>query len=254
VLLLEHIAFACADPRGLAAFWAAVLGYEARANGDGWRATPTAGDDPPLVFRRSPRSPTVELPIHLDVNAPHPEAEVERLLGSGARLVATKREIVGDLDQTWTVLRDPEGNGFCVQGPDTRRPGPFIWNITFACPAPRKLGPFWSSALGWPEQIPSVGFLQMLWDAGLGRAEEEAYYAALSPDGSARRLLFQRRERSRPERYPIHLEFTSGDVDAETARLMGLGATVVADRDDGEPRRAVLRDPEGNPFGVAAGA
>jgi predicted enzyme related to lactoylglutathione lyase len=249
VLRLKQITFACGDPRGLAAFWAAVLGYEARGTNDSWRAAPANGGDPPLLFRRAPRSPTVELPIHLCVNAPDREAEVKRLLGIGARLVATKREIVGELDETWTVLRDPEGNGFCVQGPDQRRPGPYIWNVTFACPAPRELGPFWSEALGWPEQVPPESFLQMLWDAGLDPAERDAYYAALSPDGSPPRFLFQRREPSRPAHYPIQLDFTTDDVEAEVARLTAAGATVV-DEPDADRRRGVLRDPDGNPFGV----
>jgi predicted enzyme related to lactoylglutathione lyase len=250
VLRLEQIAFACAEPRALAAFWAAALGYEARAAGDSWTAVPGNGDGTPLLFRPAPRSPTIELPIHLDVNVPDREAEVERLLGIGARLVGTKREIVGDLDQTWTVLRDPEGNGFCVQGPDDRRPGPYIWNVTFACPAPRELGAFWSDALGWPEQVPPEDFLQMLWDAGLDHAEADAYYAALSPDGTTPRFLFQRREPSRPEHHPIRLDFTAGDVASEVARLTAAGATLdEAAVDDG---RALLRDTEGNPFLVDA--
>ena len=250
MLRLTYITFACADPRVLAEFWAAVLGYDAAPSGESWAATDPRDEGPELFFNRLAKSPTIELPIHLDVNVPDREAEVERLLGIGARLVGTKREIVGDLDQTWTVLRDPEGNGFCVQGPDDRRPGPYIWNVTFACPAPRELGAFWSDALGWPEQVPPEDFLQMLWDAGLDHAEADAYYAALSPDGTAPRFLFQRREPSRPEHHPIRLDFTAGDIASEVARLTAAGATLdEAAVDDG---RALLRDPEGNPFLVDA--
>jgi predicted enzyme related to lactoylglutathione lyase len=250
VLRLKHITFAAADPRGLAAFWAAVLGYEARGTDSSWTAVPPSTDGPPLLFRHAPKSPTIELPIHLDVNAPDREATVRRLLGIGARLVATKREVIGELDETWTVLRDPEGNGFCVQGPDPRRPGPYIWNVTFSSAAPRQLGAFWSQALGWPEQVPPDDFLQMLWDAGLDPAEREAYYAALSPDGSPPRFLFQRRERSRPEHYPIQLAFTSDAAEEDIVRLTAAGATAAETGAEADRGRTVLRDPEGNPFSV----
>jgi len=29
-------------------------------------------------------------------------------------------------------MRDPEGNGFCVQGPDPRKPHPYVGNVTFS--------------------------------------------------------------------------------------------------------------------------
>jgi predicted enzyme related to lactoylglutathione lyase len=250
VLTLGHVTFACEDPEALARFWADVVGYETEPRGGSWAAADPTGAGPELFFSRMPKSPTIELPIHLDVNAPDREFEVKRLLGLGARLVATKTEVVGELEETWTWLRDPEGNGFCVQGPDTRRPGAYVANVTFSSAAPRALGAFWSDALGWPEQIPPPDFLQMLWDAGLDRAEEEAHYAAMDPSGNPPRFLFQRREKSRPEHYPIHLDFTSDDRPADVERLTAAGASVVETKTDAERTWTVLRDPEDNPFCV----
>jgi hypothetical protein len=40
------------------------------------------------------------------------ELAVKRLSGLGATVVETK---TGTFGETWTVMRDPEGNGFCVQ-------------------------------------------------------------------------------------------------------------------------------------------
>ena len=43
------------------------------------------------------------------------DAEIERLLGLGARRV----DIGQTGDESWTVLADPEGNEFCVVRPKT---------------------------------------------------------------------------------------------------------------------------------------
>lgn len=48
--------------------------------------------------------------IHIDLAADDRSAEVERLRGLGAEFVAD-HEVPGI---TWTVLRDPDGNEFCV--------------------------------------------------------------------------------------------------------------------------------------------
>jgi len=55
------------------------------------------------------------LPIHLEVNVPDREAELERVLELGAKLVETRsRSVGGAVGKTWTVMRDPEWNPFCL--------------------------------------------------------------------------------------------------------------------------------------------
>ncbi|NNL46946.1 MAG: VOC family protein, partial [Acidimicrobiia bacterium] len=49
--------------------------------------------------------------LHLDFRPDHQAAEVERL----ERLGATRADI-GQGEQSWVVLVDPEGNEFCVLG------------------------------------------------------------------------------------------------------------------------------------------
>src|SRR5437763_1365172 len=119
MLKLNHITFACDDPQRVCEFWADLLEYRSERGGEDWFAR---GDGPELRFAPMPKSPTIEVPIHLDVNVPDREAELQRLLGTGARLVETKSHSVGELEETWTVMRDPEGNGFCLQTP--RQPPP----------------------------------------------------------------------------------------------------------------------------------
>ena len=64
------------------------------------------------------------------------------------------------------------------------------------------------------------------------------------------RLLFQRREKSRPASYPIHLDFRTDEREAEVERLQGLGATVEETKTDERATWTVMRDPDSNPFCV----
>lgn len=246
---MSHITFAAEDPELLGAFWAGLLdGYEPEQSDEGVRVR---GEGPELFFRRMKKSPTIEVPIHLDVNVPDREAELERLLGLGARLVATKSDSIGEFTETWTVMRDPEGNGFCIQSPpNAGRPERYIGNVTFSCAEPVALGRFWAAALGWADEDVDEAFLRRLRDSGIDERELTGFYATRNPDGSRPRFLFQRRERSRPEAYPIHLDFRSDGREREIKRLTTLGSTI----DDAEPEAGrawtVMRDPEGNPFCV----
>ncbi|SCL22209.1 Glyoxalase-like domain [Micromonospora rhizosphaerae] len=104
------------DPYALASWWAGVL--DRRLHDDDHPGDPEAvlvapdGHGPDLLF--------VEVgerhgkgAFHIDL---HPadrtrDAEVERLLGLGAALVADRRRPDGT---GWVVLADPEGNEFCV--------------------------------------------------------------------------------------------------------------------------------------------
>ncbi|GEM32822.1 lactoylglutathione lyase [Nocardia neocaledoniensis NBRC 108232] len=117
-----ELAIDCADPTGLARFWCAVLGYEVQdVEGDEYVAIGSPlvpegkkrpGPVPPtLSFIRVPEGKTVKNRLHIDVNPTDvdQDAEVERLLALGAR-----RADVGQGEQTWVVLADPEGNEFCV--------------------------------------------------------------------------------------------------------------------------------------------
>ena len=127
---LGNITFACADPDRLAGFWAAALGYvKQEAPPEYMEAWLAAGRDPNgaaaivdpegrgprLFFEKKPKTPTASIPIHLDLIASDREAEVERLVGLGAREVETKTRTTGPYIETWTVMKDPEGNGFCVE-------------------------------------------------------------------------------------------------------------------------------------------
>jgi predicted enzyme related to lactoylglutathione lyase len=82
----------------------------------------------------------------------------------------------------------------------------------------------------------------------VGEQELSGFYVTRPPDGGRPRFLFQRREKSRPESYPIHLDFATEDRESEVERLTRAGATVVETKTGMTVTFTVLRDPEGNPF------
>src|SRR5919197_701982 len=248
MLRLNHITFACEEPERVATFWCQLLdGYEAEQSGQTYFGR---GEGPELFFNKMPKSPTIELPIHLDVNVPDREAELQRVLQLGGRLVETKSHQISDLSEIWTVMRDPEGNGFCIQTPHNAPPNRYIGNVTFSSAEPIALGKFWAQALGWPDEPIDQGFIQQLLDAGMDERETESFYVTRETPTSRPRFLFQRREKSRPESYPIHLDFHTDDREAEHERLTELGATVQETKTDERATWTIMRDPESNPFCV----
>jgi hypothetical protein len=117
---LREIVFDAREPARLARFWAAALeGYAVRpydaaeiarlaARGLTPETDPIVavdGPGPTLFFQRGePDAGRGRLHLDLDGGA----AEVARLVGIGAT--------VRDVHPGYTVLLDPEGNRFCVQG------------------------------------------------------------------------------------------------------------------------------------------
>jgi hypothetical protein len=109
------------DHRRLARFWAEVLGYKVIAENDeeveiaGWdgeeELARSGAIRPTLLFTPVPEGKTVKNRVHIDVSPTDrdQQAEVERLIGLGATRVD-----IGQGEQTWEVLADPEGNEFCV--------------------------------------------------------------------------------------------------------------------------------------------
>jgi glyoxalase superfamily protein len=122
---LQDIVVDARHPASIARFWAAVLdGYEvapydeaevARLRAKGifdLEDDPmvvverVAGAGPRLLFQLVAEPKTVKNRVHLDLSADGSAAEVPRLLGLGARVLAEH--------DSFLVLADPEGNEFCV--------------------------------------------------------------------------------------------------------------------------------------------
>jgi predicted enzyme related to lactoylglutathione lyase len=116
MLELDHITVACDEPDDLATFWEAALDGERVELPDG---AEEAMVDPgesgvTMLFKPMPKESTRQMPIHPDLGTDDREAAVEYLQELGGRIRETKTEETGEHTARWTVMEDPEGNGFCV--------------------------------------------------------------------------------------------------------------------------------------------
>lgn len=137
-----QVTFDAADPRALGEFWCAVLGYVRDAPPEGfasWEEALTAwglpedrwndknavsdpdGAGPRIFIQKVPEPKTAKSRMHLDVNVGaglHGEDRVERVRAEAERAVALGATLVNEaaeLGDFWIVMRDPEGNEFCLQ-------------------------------------------------------------------------------------------------------------------------------------------
>ena len=98
------------DPQALGRWWAEALGWKVFYESENEFVITTDDERfPGLIFLKVPEDKSVKNRIHLDFAPDDQDAEVERLIGMGAR-----RADVGQGEQGWVVLADPEGNELCV--------------------------------------------------------------------------------------------------------------------------------------------
>lgn len=119
-----------------------------------------------------------------------------------------------------------------------------VRNITFDCTDPYRLAAFWSEVTGFRE------------DPDNPNAPDDPEGLLVSPNGDLA-LLFIRVPEGKQVKNRLHLDLcsTEGTRDEEVERLLGLGATMVADRRNPDGTGwAVLADPEGNEFCVIRSA
>jgi hypothetical protein len=101
------------DPRALGSWWREALGWVVvNDDPEEFEIRPAADRLPGLLFLHVADSKTTKNRLHLDLRPDDRDAEVERLRGLGA----TQADI-GQGEQSWIVLADPEGNEFCVLAP-----------------------------------------------------------------------------------------------------------------------------------------
>lgn len=139
-----QITFDCADPAGLSAFWAEVLGYRLQdppgdfatwddaleamgvppeRRNDASALVDPDGSGPRLFFQRVPEGKSAKNRVHLDVRAAPGlegdarmdalEQEAERLVALGATRL-DRHEPNPPLELGHVVMADPEGNEFCL--------------------------------------------------------------------------------------------------------------------------------------------
>lgn len=107
--------------------------------------------------------------------------------------------------------------------------------VTVDCVAPERLARWWADAVGGDVVVLAPGEFALV-----SRSQGPA-------------LGFQRVDGPTPGKNRVHLDFASAELDAEVARLVGLGASELGRHSvDGGFRWVVLADPDDNVFCVAA--
>jgi catechol 2,3-dioxygenase-like lactoylglutathione lyase family enzyme len=102
------------DMRRAVAFWVAALGYRPREAE--WDPEFMMLEDPdhrrlPVSLQLTEDSPTQPVRVHLDLYTDEQDRQVRRLVGLGATRV---EDWPYPDDADFVVLRDPDGNEFCV--------------------------------------------------------------------------------------------------------------------------------------------
>ena len=108
---VNNVTIDCADADAQAAFYGALLGREIVWQEGPWvvvgRSQPA---EPHLVFQRVADPTPGKSRIHVDVHTDDLDAATARAVELGA----TQGEDVSEYGMTWRVMRDPEGNPFCL--------------------------------------------------------------------------------------------------------------------------------------------
>jgi Glyoxalase-like domain len=110
VVGIAALAIDCADPAGLARWWGRLLGGEVEVDpgGDATLHAPGLAID----FARVPEAKTVKNRLHLDLRS----TDLAEATRQAEALGATRADDIYDGGR-WQVLRDPEGNEFCLLRP-----------------------------------------------------------------------------------------------------------------------------------------
>jgi hypothetical protein len=100
----------CLDPSSLGEWWQRLLGGEISIDDDG--DVRLEGGRVPILFLRVPNEKTTKNRLHFDLRVDDYESVIAWAIDLGA--TPADDVFVGD---RWRVLRDPEGNEFCILRP-----------------------------------------------------------------------------------------------------------------------------------------
>lgn len=116
--------------------------------------------------------------------------------------------------------------------------------IALDCADALTVSRFWSAALGRPldpvasSDFATIGFNQRRDAAGWAAADELTWMFARVPE-------------PKTSKNRMHLDLMAPDVEAEASRLVELGATRLANREEYGCTWILMTDPEGNEFDLA---
>ena len=106
-----------------------------------------------------------------------------------------------------------------------------LHSLTFDCADPPALATFWAGVTGYGVEV------------------SEPWLAILRGDGSiGPRLMFIKVDEPKSAKNRMHIDLGTADLDAEVARVLGLGAALIGHRQEYEITWSTFADPEGNEF------
>jgi predicted enzyme related to lactoylglutathione lyase len=227
---LELVAFDAPDIEKLAAFYAALAGWEVARTEPDWIAMRLA-DGQEVAFQLAPdhiapQWPGQALPqqFHLDLTVDGLEAAAERAVALGATKLAS--------GASWITLADPAGHPFDLCQRDGAGPGVGLFAVTLDTGDAPGLARFYADLLG----------MDVTYDGPEG--------ALVAGDGKS--IMFQQVSDYNPPSWPdptrpqqAHLDVLFDDLDEGEARALELGATRLP---GGAESFRVFADPSGHPF------
>jgi hypothetical protein len=117
-LVWEQTIIDARNPVALGRWWCEALGWVVvNDDPDEFEIRESVDQTPGLLFAQVDEAKVAKNRLHLDFRPDDQVAEVDRLERLGA-----VRADVGQGEQTWVVLVDPEGNEFCVLRSHNQRP------------------------------------------------------------------------------------------------------------------------------------
>jgi hypothetical protein len=108
---IAALAIDCHDPPALARWWSRLLGGPVEVGRDGDATLRTPGGLA-IDFARVPEAKSVKNRLHLDLRSTDLAEATEQAIALGA----TRADDIYDGGR-WQVMRDPEGNEFCILRP-----------------------------------------------------------------------------------------------------------------------------------------
>jgi hypothetical protein len=234
---LYSVVIDCEDHDALGRWWAETLGWTVvHADARELAIVPSSGPEvlEAIVFVPVPEPKVGKNRLHLDLASTTFADQSDIVEGVIAR--GAQRADIGQRDVSWVVLRDPEGNEFCVLPPEDR----FVDVGTLAAVVvdaqdPVALARFWAEASGWHVSVSS-----------------HLVATLCHPTARPPALDIVAVEAPTPGKNRLHLDVAPAlddDQGREVERLLRQGAERV-DAGQRDISWTVLRDPEGNEFCV----
>jgi predicted enzyme related to lactoylglutathione lyase len=110
-----NITFDCDDALAVGTFWSEALGRPLDEGSSSGFASIGGGDpertEPAWYFEKVPEQKSAKNRVHVDLVDEDPSS-IARLVSLGASVIGEHE--IGGGQHRWTVMRDPEGNEFCV--------------------------------------------------------------------------------------------------------------------------------------------